>query len=161
MSSQRIFFLYPFYFHRIHKQWFIVKLKAIQWFRIRLGNIYIYIYIYIYIFNLSRDFEVLKDPEKFILDPDSITLGQQQRSNEEDFRITETYRPINKHKHCFFLTANGLYIYIYIYIYIQCPPLILAPLINVRKGVCENKSALFILLIFHSKNSQNSNLSLK
>ncbi len=49
----------------------------------------------------------------------------------------------------------------YIYIYIQCPPLILAPLINVRKGVCENKSALFILLIFHSKNSQNSNLSLK
>ncbi len=48
-----------------------------------------------------------------------------------------------------------------IYIYIQCPPLILAPLINVRKGVCENKSALFILLIFHSKTSQNSNLSLK
>ncbi len=45
--------------------------------------------------------------------------------------------------------------------HIQCPPLILAPLINVRKGVCENKSALFILLIFHSKNSQNSNLSLK
>ncbi len=44
---------------------------------------------------------------------------------------------------------------------LQCPPLILAPLINVRKGVCENKSALFILLIFHSKNSQNSNLSLK
>ncbi len=51
--------------------------------------------------------------------------------------------------------------YIYIYIYIQCPPLILAPLINMSKGGCENKSALFILLIFHSINSQNSNLSLK
>ncbi len=53
------------------------------------------------------------------------------------------------------------HIYIYIYIYIQCPPLILAPLINMSKGSCENKSALFILLIFPSKNSQNSNLSLK
>ncbi len=29
--------------------------------------------------------------------------------------------------------------------YIQCPPLILAPLINMTKGGCENKSALFIL----------------
>ncbi len=46
-------------------------------------------------------------------------------------------------------------------IYIQYPPLILAPLINISKGGCENKSALFILLIFHSINSQNSNLSLK
>ncbi len=45
--------------------------------------------------------------------------------------------------------------------HIQCPPLILAPLINMSKGGCENKSALFILLIFHSINSQNSNLSLK
>ncbi len=45
--------------------------------------------------------------------------------------------------------------------YIQCPPLILAPLVNMTKGGCENKSALFILFIFHSKNSQNSNLSLK
>ncbi len=44
---------------------------------------------------------------------------------------------------------------------IQCPPLILAPLVNMSKGGCENKSALFILFIFHSKNSQNSNLSLK
>ncbi len=52
-------------------------------------------------------------------------------------------------------------IFIYLFIYIQCPPLILAPLINMSKGGCENKSALFILLIFHSKNSQNSNLSLK
>ncbi len=52
-------------------------------------------------------------------------------------------------------------VYIYIYTYIQCPPLILAPLINMSKGGCENKSALFILLIFHSINSQNSNLSLK
>ncbi len=51
--------------------------------------------------------------------------------------------------------------HIYIYIYIQCPPLILAPLVNMSKGGCENKSALFILFIFHSKNSQNSNLSLK
>ncbi len=45
--------------------------------------------------------------------------------------------------------------------YLQCPPLILAPLVNMRKGSCENKSALFILFIFYSKNSQNSNLSLK
>ncbi len=45
---------------------------------------------------------------------------------------------------------------VHIYIYIQCPPLILAPLINMSKGSCENKSALFILLIFHSINSQNS-----
>ncbi len=35
---------------------------------------------------------------------------------------------------------------------IQCPPLILAPLVNMSKGSCENKSALFILLIFYSKN---------
>ncbi len=42
---------------------------------------------------------------------------------------------------------------------VQCPPLILAPLINMSKGGCENKSALFILLIFPSKNLQNSNLS--
>ncbi len=49
----------------------------------------------------------------------------------------------------------------YIRSYVQCPPLILAPLINMSKGSCENKSALFILLIFHSINSQNSNLSLK
>ncbi len=46
-------------------------------------------------------------------------------------------------------------------IHIQCPPLILAPLVNMSKGSCENKSALFILFIFYSKNSQNSNLSLK
>ncbi len=45
--------------------------------------------------------------------------------------------------------------------HIQCPPLILAPSINMSKGCCENKSALFILLIFHSNNSQNSSLSLK
>ncbi len=32
---------------------------------------------------------------------------------------------------------------------IQCPPLILAPLVNMSKGSCENKSALFILFIFH------------
>ncbi len=43
----------------------------------------------------------------------------------------------------------------------QCPPLILAALVNLSKGGCENKSALFILLIFHSKNSENSKLSLK
>ncbi len=35
--------------------------------------------------------------------------------------------------------------------YIQCPPLILAPLVNMSKGSCENKSALFILFIFYSK----------
>ncbi len=34
---------------------------------------------------------------------------------------------------------------------IQCPPLILAPLVNMSKGSCENKSALFILFIFYSK----------
>ncbi len=58
--------------------------------------------------------------------------------------------------------SHMAYLVIYIYIYIiQCPPLILAPLINMSKGGCENKSALFILLIFPSKNLQNSNLSLK
>ncbi len=36
-------------------------------------------------------------------------------------------------------------------VYIQCPPLILAPLVNMSKGGCENKSALFILFIFRSK----------
>ncbi len=35
--------------------------------------------------------------------------------------------------------------------HVQCPPLILAPLVNMSKGGCENKSALFILFIFHSK----------
>ncbi len=49
----------------------------------------------------------------------------------------------------------------FFYRQLQCPPLILAPLVNMNKGGCENKSGLFILLIFHSKNSQNSNLSLK
>ncbi len=44
-----------------------------------------------------------------------------------------------------------IYIYIYIHTHTQCPPLILAPLINISKGGCENKSALFILFIFHSK----------
>ncbi len=47
---------------------------------------------------------------------------------------------------------------VYIYIYTQCPSLILEPLVNMTKGGCENKSALFILFIFHSKNSQNSKL---
>ncbi len=28
--------------------------------------------------------------------------------------------------------------------YVQCPPIILAPLVNISKGGCENKSALFI-----------------
>ncbi len=37
------------------------------------------------------------------------------------------------------------------FLYLQCPPLILAPLVNMSKGSCENKSALFILFIFHSK----------
>ncbi len=56
-----------------------------------------------------------------------------------------------------------VYIIIYIYIYMRYSArhLIVAPLINVRKVSGENKSALFILLIFHLKNSQNSNLSLK
>ncbi len=40
--------------------------------------------------------------------------------------------------------------------HVQCPPLILAPLVNMTKGGCENKSALFILFIFHSKNSNPS-----
>ncbi len=46
---------------------------------------------------------------------------------------------------------GSVYIYIYFFFYIQCPPLILAPLVNMTKGGCENKSALFILFIFHSK----------
>ncbi len=58
------------------------------------------------------------------------------------------------------LIASKINVFVYI-IYIQCPPLILAPLVNMSKGGCENKSALFILFIFHSKNSQNSNLALK
>ncbi len=57
--------------------------------------------------------------------------------------------------------GSSLYVCVSVFVGVQCPPLILAPLINVRKVVCENKSALFILFIFHSKNSQNSNLSLK
>ncbi len=32
----------------------------------------------------------------------------------------------------------------------QCPPLILAPLISMSKDGCENKSALFIILIYSS-----------
>ncbi len=39
---------------------------------------------------------------------------------------------------------------------VHYPPLILAPLVNMSKGGCENKSALFMLLIFHSKNSNQS-----
>ncbi len=35
--------------------------------------------------------------------------------------------------------------------FVQCPPLILAPLVNMNKGGCENKSELFILLIFIQK----------
>ncbi len=58
-------------------------------------------------------------------------------------------------------TPLSVYSNALIYTYIQCPPLILAPLVNMSKGSCENKSALFILFIFHSKNSQISNLSLK
>ncbi len=61
---------------------------------------------------------------------------------------------------CMLLCTNTIN-WIKVYVYIQCPPLILAPLINMSKGGCENKSALFILLIFHSINSQNSSLSLK
>ncbi len=69
--------------------------------------------------------------------------------------------PSMGHHTWLYVTSLSLYIYIYIYIYIQYPPLILAPLINMTKGGCENKSTLFILFIFHSKNSKNSNLSLK
>ncbi len=36
-------------------------------------------------------------------------------------------------------------------LYIQCPPQILATLVNRSKGGCENKSAMLILLIFWSK----------
>ncbi len=43
-------------------------------------------------------------------------------------------------------------------VYVQYPLLILAPLVNMSKGGCENKSAS---LIFHSKDSQKDNLSLK
>ncbi len=44
--------------------------------------------------------------------------------------------------------------------YIQSWPKISAPLVNMIKEGCENKSALLILLIFYFKKSQNSNLSL-
>ncbi len=59
------------------------------------------------------------------------------------------------------IDTSLLYLTDFIRRLIQCPPLILAPLINMSKGGCENRSALFILLIVHSINSQNSNLSLK
>ncbi len=68
----------------------------------------------------------------------------------------------NRRSGLIFVQANQVLPYQnHVYMDLQCPPLILAPLINMSKGGCENKSALFILLIFHSKNSQNSNLSLK
>ncbi len=38
---------------------------------------------------------------------------------------------------------------------IQCPPLILAPLVNMSKGSCENKSALFILFNLSFKKFTN------
>ncbi len=50
-------------------------------------------------------------------------------------------------------------LHIYIYIYLQSWSELLAPLANMIKEVCENSSALFILLIFY-KNSQKCNLSL-
>ncbi len=37
---------------------------------------------------------------------------------------------------------------------LQCPPLILTPLVNMSKGGCENKSSSLIFFIFHSNNSQ-------
>ncbi len=40
---------------------------------------------------------------------------------------------------------------VYWCMFVQCPPLILAPLINMSKGGCENKSALFILWSFTQK----------
>ncbi len=42
---------------------------------------------------------------------------------------------------------------------ILCPPLILAPLVNMSKGGYKNKSAFFIRFIFHSKNTHNSHWS--
>ncbi len=53
-----------------------------------------------------------------------------------------------------------VYIYIYIYIYIQSWPKISAPLVNMIKEVCENESALLILLIFYLKKFTKCNLSL-
>ncbi len=37
---------------------------------------------------------------------------------------------------------------------VQCCSLILAPLVNMCKGGCENKSALFIILIFHKNKNK-------
>ncbi len=54
---------------------------------------------------------------------------------------------INHRKHTMLLSQP----YLQHLFKIQCPPLILAPLVNMSKGGCENKSALFILFIFHSK----------
>ncbi len=41
----------------------------------------------------------------------------------------------------------------------SCGQNYLAPLVNIIKEGCENKSVLFILLIFHLEKSQKSNLS--
>ena len=42
---------------------------------------------------------------------------------------------------------------------LQCPPQLLAPLVNMSKtGYKKNMSLLFILLVFHSKYSQKSYL---
>ncbi len=49
-------------------------------------------------------------------------------------------------------------VYIYIYIYTQSWPKILAHLVNMIKGGCENESAL--LIFYFKKKSQKSNLSL-
>ncbi len=43
---------------------------------------------------------------------------------------------------------------------IQSWPKTSAPLVNIIKGGCENKSALLILLIFYLKTSQKSNILL-
>ncbi len=71
------------------------------------------------------------------------------------------------------LLEGSVYIYIYIYIYIytythiytyiyaQSWSELLAPLVNMIKGGCENEFALLILLIFYLKKSQKYNLSLE
>ncbi len=52
---------------------------------------------------------------------------------------------------CFLMSRKYYYYYKIKKSHIQCPPLILPPLVNMSKGSCENKSALFILFIFYSK----------
>ncbi len=85
------------------------------------------------------------------------------KPNDSHFLIFIIFYPaeLSLALHIYIYTYTYTYTHIYIYIYIQCPPLILAPLVNMSKGGCENKLHCLSFLSFIQKKSQNSNLSLK